>query len=268
MKYIPVFILSALLTGCVIFGEPIEYDETLGRTPAWVLNKAQIYSENKNWPQAIDVLEKGEQRFPNTTFAPQFKLDLAYAYYKFSRTPEAIAMLNKFIKLYPNHPTTDYAYYLKGVVTFRDRNLFDKVTMQEISDRDVDQLRISFNALKDLINLFPNSKYYDDAVNRMTYLMNNIAEHELHVSRYYMKRKAYVAAINRARFVLDNYPNTIHQEEALVILVSGYEYLGIVDLQKDAEKILMINYPNSIFNKQKVIENKKNWWQFWESLYN
>jgi outer membrane protein assembly factor BamD len=176
-------------------------------------------------------------------------------------------MLNKFIRVHPNHPTIDYAYYLKGIVTFADRGIFNKLTKQDISDRDVNQLKVSFDALKELITLYPNSKYYDDAVNRMTYLMNKIAEHELFVARYYMKINAYVAAINRSQYVLDNYPQTAHQEEALVILISGYENMGITDLQNDAERILALNFPNSDFDQQKIKQNKREWWKFWDSLY-
>ena len=267
MKYLLSIILSALLSGCFIFGEPTEFDETTGQTPGWVLLKATTYSDNKDWRKAISVLEKGEQRFPNSPLAPQFKLNLAFAYYKFDKIIEATAMLNKFIRVHPNHPTIDYAYYLKGVVTFTDRGIFNKLTKQDISDRDVNKLKVSFDALKELITLYPNSKYYDDAVNRMTYLMNKIAEHELFVARYYMKRKAYIAAINRSQYVLDNYPQTVHQEEALVILISGYENMGITDLQKDAERILALNFPNSDFDQQKLKQNKREWWKFWDSIY-
>jgi outer membrane protein assembly factor BamD len=267
MKYILSLILSALLTGCFIFGDPVEFDETLGQSPSWVLARAELYAETNDWQQTIQILEKGEQRFPNSPLSPQFKLNLAYAYYKFNQVPNAIAMIDKYIRLYPNHPTIDYAYYLKGVVTFQDRGLFNKVSMQDISDRDVQQLKISFNALKELTAVYPESKYYQDGVNRMTYLMNKLAEHEIHVARYYMRRKAYVAAINRAQYTLENYPQTIHQEEALVIMISGYEYLGIKDLQKDTEKILKINFPESKFDKQKLEIQKKEWWKFWESLY-
>jgi len=267
MKYLISIIFSVLLSGCFIFGEPTEFDETTGQTPGWVLKKATQYSDNKDWPKTISVLEKGEQRFPNSPLAPQFKLNLAFAYYKFSREEEAIAMLNKFIRVHSNHPTIDYAYYFKGVVTFTDRGILDKMTKQDISDRDVNKLKVSFGAFRELITLYPNSKYFDDSVNRMTYLMNKIAEHELFVARFYMKRKAYIAALNRAQYVLDNYPQTVHQEEALVVLISGYENMGITDLQKDAERILALNFPNSTFDRQKLRHNKREWWKFWDSLY-
>jgi len=138
--------------------------------------------------------------------------------------------------------------------------------MQDISDRDVDLLEKSFSSLKEMVELFPKSQYVEDASNRMTYLMNKIAERELHVSRYYMKRKAYIAALNRAKYVLENYNQSIHQEEALVIVISAYENLGIEDLKMDTERILEKNYPNSEFYNQRNKTDKKDWWKFWESL--
>jgi outer membrane protein assembly factor BamD len=261
-------ILSALLSGCFIFGEPTEFDETTGRSDLWILQQSENFAENRDWVKAADYLEKAEKRFPNSKLAPQIKLNLAYAYKNGFREAEAIGMLEKFIRTYPNHPSMDYAYYLKGVVLFRDRGLVKKITMQDISDRDVTQLELAFQALKELTLVFPESKYTPDSIIRMSYLMNKIAERELHVARYYMKRKAYVAALNRAKYVLENYRQSIHQEEALVISISAYEHLGIEDLKKDTERILEKNYPDSKFDKQKLTSSKKDWWRFWESLYN
>ncbi len=267
MKLISTLILTFLLSGCFFFGDPVEFDETTGQTPQWILSRGEAYSSSSDWPSAIRVLEKGEQRYPNSKLAPQFKLDLAYAYYRFSQDAEAIAMLDKFIRLYPNHPTVDYAYYLKGVVLFVDRNLLDKFTLQDISDRDVAPLKDSFISFDIIVKRYPESKYYDDSLIRMTYLMNKMAEHEIHVARYYMKRKAYIAALNRAQFVLEEFPQTVHQEEALIIMISAYEFLGIKDLQRDTEKILKLNFPNSQFHTKDLQAQKKDWWNIWDSLY-
>ena len=268
MKLISTLILTFFLSGCFFFGEPVEFDETTGQTPEWILGRGEAYASTADWPSAIRILEKGEQRYPNSKLAPQFKLDLAYSYYKYSQDAEAIAMLNKFIRLYPNHPTVDYAFYLKGVVLFVDRGLLDKFTLQDISDRDVAPLKDSFQAFDIVVERYPDSKYYEDSLIRMTYLMNKMAENEIHVARYYMKRKAYIAALNRGQFVLQEYPQTIHQEEALVISVSAYEHLGIKDLKEDTERILEKNFPGSKFEKQKSMVTKKDWWRFWESIYN
>jgi len=266
IKSLLIISLSIFLSSCAIFGEPNERDETTGLSDYEVLKKAENYSEVNDWPAAIKIYEIAEKRFPNSKLAPQFKLNLAYAYKEFYRETEAINMLNKFIRSYPNHPAMDYAYYLKGVILFRDRNIFKELTMQDISDRDISALEDSFKALKDMTQLFPKSEYYDDALNRMTYLMNKIAERELHVARYYMKRQIYLAALNRAKYVLENYPQSAHQEEALVIQISAYKNLGINDLASDTERILNLNFPNSTFSKQKKDVDEKNWWEFWDII--
>ena len=184
----------------------------------------------------------------------------------FYRDEEAIAMLDKFIISYPNHPALDYAHYLKGVVMFKDRGIVKELTMQDISDRDVSQLERSFQALKRMVKLFPESEYADDAANRMTYLMNKICERELHVARYYMKRDAFVAALNRSKYVLENYPQSVHQEEALVISASAYNKLGIYDLEKDVKRVLELNFPDSDFGKQKKEVDVDKWWKFWDII--
>ena len=110
-----------MLSGCFIFGDPTELDETEGRSEQWIINEADFYASSKDWPKAISFLEKGEQRFPNSKLAPQFKLNLAYAYKEFYKTAEATAMINKFIRAHPNHPTMDYAYYFRGIILFKDK---------------------------------------------------------------------------------------------------------------------------------------------------
>ena len=257
-------IITILISSCAIFGEPTEIDETSGLTDYEVLQKARAIENVKDWPRAITVYEQAEKKFPNSKFAPQFKLNLAYAYKNYYREDDAIIMLDKFIRSYPNHPAMDYAYYLKGVVLFKDRGIFQELTLQDISDRDVSKMEASFDALKVMIELFPNSDYFDDASNRLTYLMNKIAERELYVARFYMKKNAYLAALNRAKYVLEKYPDSAHQEEALVISISAYRNLGIDDLANDSKRVLELNYPESSFISKKENIDEKNWWEFWD----
>ena len=267
LKYFFTLIITILLCSCAIFGEPTEIDETTGLTDYEVLQLAYTVENANDWPRAIKIYEIAETKYPNSKYAPQFKLNLAYAYKEYYQEEEAIAMLDKFIRSYPNHPALDYAYYLKGVVSFRDKSIFKEITMQDISDRDISKLEESFKSLDMMIKLYPNSEYYNDAVNRMTYLMNKISERELYVARYYMKRKAYLAALNRAKYVLEKYPQSVHQEEALVIMVSSYKNLGIDDLASDTKRILDLNYPESSFNKSITkADDEKNWWEFWDIL--
>jgi outer membrane protein assembly factor BamD len=169
--------------------------------------------------------------------------------------------------LHPNHPNIDYAYYLKGLATFNERGIIEKATAQEISDRDPKSLKQSFAALKELTERFPKSRYYKDATQRMVYLVNTLSQHEMHVARYYMKRQAYLAALNRAKYVLEYYPNSISVEEALVVSISAYDYMDLQDLKEDTLRVLKTNYPQNPMVTGKVSEDEKVWWKFWESLY-
>ena len=265
INQINILIIAILLSSCAIFGDPTEIDETSGLSDYEALEKAIIIQNAKDWPRVIKIYESAERKYPNSKYAPQFKLNLAYAYKEYYQEEEAIAMLDKFIRAYPNHPALDYAYYLKGVVLFRDKNIFKEITRQDISDRDLSKLEQSFVALKIMTQLFPKSDYYEDATNRMTYLMNKISESELYVARYYMRKKAFLSALNRAKYVLENYPNSSHQEEALVIQISAYKNLGIDDLANDTKRVLELNFPNSrtLTNDSKK-KDEKNWWEIWD----
>ncbi len=159
----------------------------------------------------------------------------------------------------------DYAYYLKGLNLYQERGIINKLTMQDISDRDVNNLKQAFDAFSELVKKFPDSKYSQDSTDRMTYLMNKIAEYDLHVARYYMKRKAYVAALNRAKNVYTTYPESIHVEESLVIQYIAYKELKLKDLELATKKVIDHNYPNNQLALD-VNEGTKTWWKFWESL--
>ena len=261
-KVISILIISSLVSSCAIFGDPTEIDETSGLSDYEVLQKAEEIQRVKDWPRVIKIYESAEKKYPNSKLAPQFKLNLAYSYKEYYQEEEAIAMLDKFIRSYPNHPAMDYAYYLKGVVLFRDKNIFKEITMQDISDRDLSKLEQSFIALKTMTELFPESQYSDDAKNRMTYLMNKISERQLYVARFYMRKKAYLSALNRAKYVLENYPQSSHQEEALVIQISAYRNLGIDDLAEDTKRVVELNFPNS--EKKTKTDDEKKWWEIWD----
>ena len=177
------------------------------------------------------------------------------------------AAADRFIKLHPNHPNVDYAYYMRGLASFTERGMVEKLTSQEINDRDPKQLNTSFLAFKELISRFPDSRYSKDSAQRMIYLVNALAANELHVARYYMKRGAYLASANRCKYVLENYPASTSIEEALVILISAYDELGFNDLRDDAMRVLKNNYPNSQMLAKGVNKDPGEWWKFWESLY-
>jgi len=267
MKRSLALFLALLLSGCFIFGNPTEVDETKGWSVQKLYNEATISMQDKDYEKAIKYFGILESRYPHGNYAMQAQLETAYAYYKKGEAAAAIAAADRFIKLHPHHPNVDYAYYLKGLAVFNERGITEKLTGQQISDRDPKALRESFAAFKELVTRYPNSKYVKDATARMVYLVDTLAEHELHVARFYMKRKAYVAAIARCQYVVTTYPQTPSVEEALVIMVSAYDLLGMNDLKQDTLRVLKTNYPDSRFNTNDVPSDQGVWWKFWESLF-
>jgi outer membrane protein assembly factor BamD len=254
-------ILIALTAGCGLLPEQV--DETAG----WSANK--LYSEAKNamaegtYDKAVKYFEKLEARYPYGRFAQQSQLEVAYAYYKQQERASAIAACDRFIRLHPNHPNVDYAYYLKGLVNFNeDLGLMGYVSMQDLSERDPKAAQESFEAFKALVNKFPDSKYAKDAAQRMAYLVNALASLEVHVAHYYMRRGAYVAAISRAQNSIKTYPDAPANEEALFIMVKGYDVLNMADLRDDAERVMKKNFPNSAYYKR-GLDKKEPWWKLW-----
>lgn len=265
IRYLTLFVSSIFLAGCFIFGEPTEFDETSGQSPEWIYDRAEGFQDQRDFRKSIGFLEKLIKRYPDNKLIPSARLNLAYAYYKFGQKELSTSTVNQFITLYPSHPSMDYAYYLKGLNLYQERGIINKLTMQDISDRDVNNLKQAFDAFSELVKKFPDSKYSQDSTDRMTYLMNKIAEYDLHVARYYMKRKAYVAALNRAKNVYTSYPESIHVEESLVIQYIAYKELNLTDLEAATKKVIDHNYPNNKLALD-VNEGTKIWWKFWESL--
>jgi len=262
-----ILITALALSACAIFGNPNPLDETKGWPEQRLYAAGQEKMADKNFDKAIEYFQKLEARYPHGAYATQAQLEVAYAYYKKTEPVLCLSAVDRFIKLHPNHPNLDYAYYLKGLTTFNERGIMEKYTKQEINDRDPKTLRVSFNAFKELVERFPNSRYAKDATQRMIYLVNTLAMHEMHVARYYMQRKAYVAAMNRARYVLETYPNSVAVEDALVTMISAYDAMDMADLKGDTLRILKTNYPENPMITGKINEDEKVWWKFWESLY-
>ena len=211
-----------------------------------------LYAEAKDaldggqYALAIKRYETLEARFPYGRYSQQGQLEIAYAYYKQGEQASAVAAAERFMKLHPNHPNVDYAYYLKGLAYFNeDLGILARVSRQDRTERDPKAARESFDAFKDLAQRFPESKYTPDALARMKYLVNALASHEVHVARWYIRRGAYVAAANRAQFALKSYPEAPGQEEALLIMIQAYDALGMVDLRDDIERVLKKNFPDS-----------------------
>lgn len=262
MKHSLAFIAGLfLLAGCGLLPEQI--DETKGWSASRLYAEAKSELNDGNYEKAIKYYEKIEARYPYGRFAQQAQLEIAYAYYKDGEPASAIAAADRFIKLHPNHPNVDYAYYLKGLANFNDDlGWLGTFSGQDLSERDPKAAREAFEAFKELVTRFPNSKYTTDAIQRMNYLVNALASHEVHVARYYFKRGAFVAAANRAQYALKTYPQAPANEEGLVIMVKAYDALGMRDLRDDAERVLLRNFPASKYLKG---DGRKDvpWWQIW-----
>jgi len=258
---------AAMLGGCGILKFGAE-DETAGWTAQRLYEEAKDEMSKGGYERAISYFEKLEARYPFGRYAQQSQLEIAYAYYRNNDPAQAIAACDRFIKLHPNHPTVDYAYYLKGVINFyEDQSSLAQWSGQDPTERDPRSARDSFAAFKELVQRYPKSKYAADATARMSYLVNGLASHEVHVARYYYERGAYVAAANRAQFAVKTYPESPAIEEALYIASQAYAKLGMKELQEDAERVLRTNFPNSPALAGKSIAPSAPWWKFWAPRY-
>lgn len=252
--------VSFAMSGCS--SKPID------PTGTWSANK--IYSEAKDearsgaYDKAIPLFEKLEGRAAGTPLAQQAQLEKAYAQYKGGEQAQAIATLDRFMKLHPASPAYDYALYLKGLVNFNENlGLFGNISRQDLSERDQKAAKESFESFKELATRFPESRYTPDAKLRMGYTVNSLAQSEVHVARYYYSRGAYVAAINRAQVAIADYRDVPALEEATFIVYRSYDALGMVQLRDDAKRVFEKSYPKSEFLAKGFRAIDKPWYQFW-----
>jgi outer membrane protein assembly factor BamD len=239
-------------------------DETKGWSAAKLYAEAKQSLGERDYDQAIKYYQKLEARYPYGRFAQQAQIEIAYAHYKDGEPALAVAAADRFIKMHPNHPNVDYVHYVKGLANFNeDLGIMGLVGGQDMTERDPKAAAESFEAFKELVNRYPDSKYAPDALQRMKYLVNALAAHEVHVARYYHRRGAHVAAANRVQYALKTYPQAPANEEGLVILVRSYDALGMADLRDDAERVLKQNFPNSPYLKALGSRGDTRWWQIW-----
>jgi outer membrane protein assembly factor BamD len=259
-----VALAALLLAGCGVFSGK-EDDETAGWSAQRLYGEAKDAMAGKQWQKAIKYFEKLEARYPYGRFAQQAQLEVAYCHYKDGERASAVAAADRFIKLYPNNQNVDYAYYLKGLVNFNElQGIFALVSGNDMSDRDPKASREAFEAFREVVTRFPESKYAADSAARMRYLVNALASHEVHVARYYMKRTAYVAAANRAQYAIQHYPQAPAVEEAVYILVRAYDALGMTELRDAADRVMQKNFPNSDYLKGGVKKGNVPWWRLWD----
>lgn len=250
---------ALLIGGCSWL--PEVKDETASWSAERLYQEAHDAVLEGNYTRAVKLFDTLEARFPYGRFAQQAILESAYANYRAGETASAVAACDRFIRTYPNHPNVDYAYYLKGLVHFReDQGLLGYVYEVDLSEREPKGMREAYAAFKELVAKFPNSRYAEDSKDRMAYLVNSLGLYEVKVARYYYNRGAYVAAINRAQLALVNFPRTPANEDALGILVLAYDKLKMSQLSADAKQILDATFPK---NTELEDLQAKPWWQFW-----
>ncbi len=234
-----------------------------------VLPVEQLYAEGKlaldngNTDRAERYLQRLVARFPYGEYSELAQLDLAYAQYRERKYEEAYSSINRFIKLYPAHRNIDYAYYLRGLINFdRQSGLLTRWIESDYTRRDLNHARQSFQDFSELLKRYPNSRYASETRQRMVHLRNGLAQGELNTALFYFRREAFIAAINRAQFLVENYQETPQAGDALAILTESYARLGRTQQSKDARKVLAANYPQHPYlSGDRWPPRRKLWWQ-------
>lgn len=235
---------AALLAGCALLPEKI--DETKGWSAQRLYSEAKESMNDGNYQTALEYLDKIQARYPFGRYAQQAQIDTIFIQYRDNEPDAAIAAADRFIKANPRHPYVDYAYYMKGLVNFnRSNTLVERLAPTDRAKTDTNTARQSYNDFSELARKFPDSKYAEDARQRMLFLHNSLAAYEVNVADYYLRRGAYVAAVNRAKYVLETYARTPASAQALSIMTQAYVKMGMPQLAADSLRVLERNYPQS-----------------------
>ncbi|QWE17567.1 outer membrane protein assembly factor BamD [Polynucleobacter sp. AP-Nino-20-G2] len=254
---------TLLLSGCA------GSDGTKDDSDLW--SETKLYSEaneklnDADYAKCGKYFEKLEGRFPFGPYSQQAQINAAYCYWKGQEQAQALVAIDRFIKLHQGSPNLDYAYYLKGLISFNDDlGWLGKFTGQDLSERDPKAAKEAFESFKVVVERFPDSKYAPDSLDRMRYIVNSLAEADVIVARFYYQRGAYLASANRAQLVIHDYDRAPAVEEALYLLVKSYEKLGMTDLSNDSLRVFKLNFPDSqmMVTGQRV-QKERRWWQIW-----
>ena len=266
LRLLTTLALVAALAGCGLL--PEEKDETKGWSAQKLYSEASAALSSGDYTNAIKYYEKLEARYPFGRYAMQAQLDVAYAYYRSEEPAQAIAAADRFIKLYPNSPATPYAYYLKGIVNFNlSLGLLERYLPTDPSQRDAGAALEAYKDFEELVRRFPDTDYAKDARQRMVYLRNNLARYEVHVARYYLNRGAYLAAANRASYVVERFPRTPAARDALQLMAEAYDKLELPQLADDARRVLALNEQQGTFAADVAKGPEKPWSQkIWDYL--
>jgi outer membrane protein assembly factor BamD len=261
-RYLACAAALAIVAAC--HGLPEKTDETAVWTNNKLYTEAQDALSGGDWGKCAKYFEQLEGRDPFGHFAQQAQINVAYCSWKDGEAANADQAIDRFIQLHPDHPDIAYAYYLKGMIHFNDDlGLFGRFSGQDMSERDPKSLRESYDAFKVVVDKYPNSKYAPDAAQRMRYIVNALASHEVHAADYYYRRGAYVAAINRAQLAIKEYKNAPAIEDALHIMLLSYQKLDQPQLAEDTKRVLAGTFPDSPYITGRARPGAaKSWWQF------
>ncbi|MFQ5994257.1 MAG: outer membrane protein assembly factor BamD [Acidiferrobacterales bacterium] len=243
-----------ILTGLLLAGGCAKYKDHANWSAERFYNEAKRALENEDYKTAINYFETMEARYPYGRYAEQAQLEIAYAYYKAEEKALAIEAADRFIRLHPTHPHVAYAYYLKALVYVKPEESkvarFFRIRGKETYDRDTTSAENAYNAFREVVERFPQSPYARNAALRMNFLRNSLGNAEVGVARFYLDRGAYVAAVNRCTYVLENYQTTPAVEDALGLMAIAYKAMGMEDLMKDSARVLVMNFPQSQYIAQ------------------
>lgn len=226
--------------------------------PEVLYAKSQKAMKSSNYGEAIKHLESLQSRFPFSEPARQAQLDLIYAYYKNRETEPAVDAADTFIRENPTNPRVDYAFYMKGLIYFaRQANFTERWFNVDLSRRPPVNAKKSFDAFEEVVLKYPHSEYAADSHQRMIFLRNRLADFELYVAQYYMRRGAWVGALNRAKYCIEHYDGAPAVQGSLRVIVEAYRQLGMTELATNAAKVYAENYPGSAAD----VQSKKSWWR-------
>ena len=261
----PLTLLSAgLVVVAALSGCSTPADESVQWSPEKLYAEAKREAANGGYEKAAKLYERLEGRAAGTVLAQQAQIERAYVLYKSGEKAQALATIERFIKLHPTSAALDYALYLQGLINFNDDlGILGNLSRQDLSERDQQAARDSYQSFRQLVDQFPASTYAADARLRMTYIVNTLASYEVHVARYYYRRGAYVAAANRAQQAVQDFQQSPSVEEALLIMAQSYDKLGLTELRDDARRVLQKNYPESTLQAVGGSAKAKPWWQLW-----
>ncbi|MBS3796237.1 MULTISPECIES: outer membrane protein assembly factor BamD [unclassified Pseudoalteromonas] len=241
-RALAVIFTATLLSACSSAPEKEEIERVPNKSAQALYEDARQTLDSGLYARAIELLSAIDARYPFGPFSKQVQMDLVYAHYQTGNTEQALATIDRFIRLNPNHKDLDYMYYMRGLVNIKaDENAFQEYFGVDRADRDAQRTRVAFTDFSTLINNYPESKYAPEAKRRLVWLLNKMARNELKVANYYYEREAYLAAANRGKYVVEHFSQSSYLIPALEMMVKSYEKLGLDDMAAHTRQTLELN---------------------------